>query len=192
MTTQEQIDANRLNALKCTGPRTLEGKVRSAVNAVKHGLLSADILLLDEDMALFTAFRSDLLTQLAPEGHVEELLADRIVQCAWRLARAARYEQQFVNNGYYESIDPQKPDTDIEWPPDPLSVQSTIRRTFAEGEYDRLFRYEMRTERAFYRALEQLQRIHAKRTDKPAPLPIPLEPNPNVPEAGQGDRKKKI
>ena len=48
MTTQRQIDANRENARKSTGPTTEEGKIRSRRNAVKHGLAGKGIVLPDE------------------------------------------------------------------------------------------------------------------------------------------------
>jgi hypothetical protein len=38
--TQQQIAANRRNALRSTGPRTPLGKARSRANSVRHGLLS--------------------------------------------------------------------------------------------------------------------------------------------------------
>ena len=53
MTTNAQMKANRKNAKKSTGPRTEEGKSRSAKNALKHGLLARDIVLPGEDPADF-------------------------------------------------------------------------------------------------------------------------------------------
>ena len=38
MATQKQIEANRRNARKSTGPRSASGKKRASRNALKHGL----------------------------------------------------------------------------------------------------------------------------------------------------------
>jgi len=42
MASVAQIQANRSNALKSTGPRTAAGKERASQNAIKHGLLARD------------------------------------------------------------------------------------------------------------------------------------------------------
>ena len=44
MATQQQIDANRRNAQKSTGPTTPEGRAAVRHNALKHGL-TAEILI---------------------------------------------------------------------------------------------------------------------------------------------------
>jgi hypothetical protein len=49
MTSEKKAEANRRNALKSTGPKTPEGKDAVRLNALKHGLLSQEILLPGED-----------------------------------------------------------------------------------------------------------------------------------------------
>jgi hypothetical protein len=49
MTSEKKAEANRRNALKSTGPKTPEGKAAVSLNALKHGLLSQEILLPRED-----------------------------------------------------------------------------------------------------------------------------------------------
>jgi len=49
MATPRQIEANRRNALKGTGPRTAEGKGRSRFNALKHGMTAETPVLPGED-----------------------------------------------------------------------------------------------------------------------------------------------
>jgi hypothetical protein len=49
VTSDKKAEANRRNALKSTGPRTPEGKAAVRLNALKHGLLSEEILLPGED-----------------------------------------------------------------------------------------------------------------------------------------------
>jgi hypothetical protein len=50
MTTSiRQIEANRRNALKSTGPKTQAGKQASRCNAVRHGLTAETVITALED-----------------------------------------------------------------------------------------------------------------------------------------------
>ena len=49
MTSARKAEANRRNALKSTGPNTPEGKAAVRLNALRHGLLTQQILLPGED-----------------------------------------------------------------------------------------------------------------------------------------------
>jgi hypothetical protein len=92
MTSDRKAEANRQNALKSTGPKTLEGKTAVRLNAVKHGLLSDQVLLPDEDEDALRELSERLRAELQPEGELENLLVDRITAATWRLRRLGRVE----------------------------------------------------------------------------------------------------
>ena len=104
MTSQRQIEANRLNAQGSTGPRTPDGKERVASNALKHGLTGKRVVLPNENPEEFDTFRSALWEELGPRGALEEVLAEEIVADVWRLRRVpileatvhARDEQELI------------------------------------------------------------------------------------------------
>jgi hypothetical protein len=89
MASAAQIAANRANAEKSTGPRTEEGKARSARNALKHGLLAERLLLDGEDPEAWEALRADYFARLQPHGEAEARLVDRIAQLAFRRERGS-------------------------------------------------------------------------------------------------------
>ncbi len=60
MTSVKQIEANRRNAQKSTGPKTNEGKEVSRLNVLKHGLLAEMLLLPDENVEAFEQLREGL------------------------------------------------------------------------------------------------------------------------------------
>ena len=104
MTSERKVEANRKNALKSTGPKTPEGKDVVRVNALKHGLLSREILLPGEDEAALRELGERLRTELQPAGELEDLLVDRITSHFWRLRRLGRVEAGIFAWEYYEQL----------------------------------------------------------------------------------------
>ncbi len=92
MTSEKKAEANRRNALKSTGPKTPEGKDAVRLNAMKHGLLSKQVLLPGEDEEALRELDERLRDELRPVGALEELLLDRITLALWRLRRLGRVE----------------------------------------------------------------------------------------------------
>jgi hypothetical protein len=92
MPTVKQIEANRRNALKSTGPKTPEGKARSSQNAVKHGLYARRLLVtsprLTETEAGFKSVNKSILSQLNPRTPTEHELTTHLARAAWQLLRA--------------------------------------------------------------------------------------------------------
>jgi hypothetical protein len=90
-----KIAANRQNAQKSTGPKTLMGKTFSRRNAIKHGLFTRqamDFMAHSEDAREYGELLNGLWDQYQPIGRAEELEVERIAICWWRLKRAWRYE----------------------------------------------------------------------------------------------------
>jgi hypothetical protein len=92
VTSLKQIEANRRNAAKSTGPRTKEGKSVSKLNALRHGLFSQEVLVSGEDPSEFESLHQQLETELQPEGALESQLVERVAACMWRLRRLYRVE----------------------------------------------------------------------------------------------------
>lgn len=77
-TSQKQVEANRKNA-KLGGVKTNTGKAISKFNALKHGILSKEVVLEGEDKEALASLGKGIRSQLAPVGELEMLLVDRIV-----------------------------------------------------------------------------------------------------------------
>lgn len=93
---ERQLTANRRNAQKSTGPRTAEGRAVSKMNALKHGILSTEVLVAElarpESRREFLALQRRFWEDLQPVGPLEEMLVDQIVTAHWRLRRALHAE----------------------------------------------------------------------------------------------------
>lgn len=92
MTTLKQIDANRLNAQRSTGPRTEAGKQRSRQNALRHGLTAETVISALESAADFSAFEAAIVADYQPQNATESELVGRLVSVLWRLRRSTAIE----------------------------------------------------------------------------------------------------
>lgn len=94
--TPQQIEANRNNSLKSTGPKTAEGKAAARMNAVKHGILARQAVVrglkIKENPRELVRLHDQFLEACAPEGVLEETLVEQMVMCVWRKRRAVTAE----------------------------------------------------------------------------------------------------
>ena len=88
----KQINANRRNARKSTGPTTEEGKQRSRCNAVRHGLTAETVIGALEDAEDHKAFEAAIIADYDAQSAVERELALRLASLMWRLRRATTME----------------------------------------------------------------------------------------------------
>jgi len=92
MTSLKQIEANRRNALKSTGPRSEEGKQRASRNAFRHGLTAETVLEPLEDPEDYKLFEQAISAEYDAESAVERELVLRLASLLWRLRRASSIE----------------------------------------------------------------------------------------------------
>jgi hypothetical protein len=150
MATQKQIDANRRNARKSTGPRTPEGRATSSQNALRHGLTAEQIIVRGESKEEFLAFYRDLYEALNPTDPVAECLVERIITGEWRLRRMQRAEA-----GLADAVG---------------GAENVFHGLFKEMAS--LSRYETALDRGLQRARHELERYQARCRGEPVTAPI--------------------
>jgi hypothetical protein len=92
MTSFKQIEANRHNARKSTGPITEVGKLQSRCNAVRHGLTAETVIGALEDAEDYKAFEAAIIADYDAQSAVERELVLRLASLLWRLRRATTIE----------------------------------------------------------------------------------------------------
>jgi hypothetical protein len=92
MTSFKQIEANRRNALKSTGPTSQQGKHRSRRNALRHGLTAETVIGGLEDTEDYSGFEKAIAAEYDAESPVERELVLRLASLLWRLRRALMME----------------------------------------------------------------------------------------------------
>jgi hypothetical protein len=128
--------ANAANARLSTGPRTDEGKARSSQNARQHGLTSAELVIAAEDREEFDDLHVQLLSDIRPQGAIQQTLFDQLVSAAWNLRRMEA-ELTASAKTYLDILD---------------NPELTAK-------LDRLARHHTRIERSFHRSLRELKSL---------------------------------
>lgn len=87
-----QLSANRHNAKLSTGPKSIQGKTKVSVNAVKTGLTGRTVLLPSDDAAAYEKHVRRFLNAFSPANENETDLVQRITDTQWRLYRIPEIE----------------------------------------------------------------------------------------------------
>ena len=203
--TEAQMNANRENAKKSSGPKTDAGKANSSRNATKHGLTAANPLLPGEEPDGLQRLRNDLCSRFRPVGDGEELLVTRIADLQWRLGRVFSHEAAIIRDNFYnigqkdkfrdlryhrQKADAEKDGEPLPAPPTPPDPADLAARAFnmdcaGPNSLLKLSRYEGALDRSIDRCLRQLKvfqtaRIAQEPAQEPAktvaePAPTPSE-----------------
>jgi hypothetical protein len=161
--TERQLEANRRNAAKSHGPITPEGRAAVRLNALKHGLTAADVILpTAEDKLEFEQFQTAFVEECQPVGPIEQVLVEDIVVNRWRMTRVRKMEPGFF------ALRMQVLEGRIKEDFSTLDAHAHVALIFRDDAQDadtlgKMSRYEARFERSFHKALKELQRLQALR-----------------------------
>jgi hypothetical protein len=94
-----QSATSRDNGARSAGPLTAEGKTRSALNSVRHGLCGRNFFLLpDEDPEEFKDHEATWLAAWRPRDFAEQDAALNAIRALWRESRADRLEAEVLGD----------------------------------------------------------------------------------------------
>src|SRR6266403_3676316 len=153
MATIKQIEANRRNALKSTGPRTPEAKAAVSLNALRHGLRARTVVLPAENSAEFHLLCNDLEAEWQPQSRTEQFYVEQMAVSQWKLARVEVAEKSIL--------------------------KQEARANIQIPLIDRLWQCQHRLERSYARAQRELERLQNSRRhpihppEEPVPAPQP-------------------
>jgi hypothetical protein len=168
MATQQQIDANRLNAQKSTGPRTPEGKTVSSQNALKSGLDAESQFVWGESREDFAELRREYINRFQPLTPEERFHVDTLIRNEWTLRRLFRAESHLWE---YHTIRADRSEGT------PLGAALMA----ADQVFRRLQRRITLVERSYKDAFAELKLLQSARTTPPDP-PQPQPPTDDTPE----------
>lgn len=139
-------------------------------NALKHGILSKQLILESESASDLQTLHTDISLDLKPIGTMEKMLVDQIVSGYWRLKRLYRVETESMDwykndNGGFSII------SESEKQQERKSVRDMIHNQSIEI----ILRYQTTIERSIYRAYHELERLQAKRNNQNVPLPLSID-----------------
>jgi hypothetical protein len=151
MATDKQIEANRANARRSTGPRTPEGKAVASRNAVRHELWSRAYVLESECTARFETLVDSFYAEYQPTTATEAALVQAMATARWRMLRLSNLEVSAIDHAYADG------DTAL---PVPVRTLLAYRNAADSGRSMELMsRAEARLEIQFNNALDRLQRL---------------------------------
>lgn len=137
--------ASRANGARGRGPVTEEGKRRSSLNAIRHGLLAKGVVLQNESEETFARLHAQHLAKLGPADAVEEGAVEEMVAANWRLRRLWAIETRLFDNSIAKRQEPDERDR----------LAGAFSDLAAGNTLHILDRYENRLHRMYQRSLHQ-------------------------------------
>lgn len=159
-------------------------------NALRHGLTAKHVVIKGEVPREYDALRAGLIESYLPCTVAETILVTQIAEGYWRLMRARKVETEFWDNNM---ITPER----TQQQPETGQITVYIPKTYEESmlmvfhrraaDLDRISRYINTLERAYYRAIKELQKEQSLRQERVAQLAMAAESvSQNAPRPSHG------
>ena len=173
MASLKQIEANRLNSQKSTGPRSVEGKAAASQNSLKSGIYAKSQIIFSETAENLESLRDEYFHQYRPWTPAQRALVDILIDCEWLLRRFRAVESNLWNEAIDSCTIPKKS----------FELTQGYRRCYSQLEG---LQKRINTAQKNWRtALQDLKRLQA---EEPEPVPEPDAPAPQnqpvTPEIG--------
>jgi hypothetical protein len=173
-----QIQANRRNSQKSTGPRTAAGKAVSSMNALKSGIDAKSQVIRGEDEKDLEALKANYYDSLQPTRPEEAALVDMVIAADWLLRRLRKAEAETWNDAF------EKQENYEQFKDKPEQTYRLATALQDRGDtFARLQRRLDAAERSLHCSLAGLRRLQESHPDidppaQPQPGRRPLTPGP--------------
>src|ERR1035437_1582909 len=164
MSTVRQIEANRRNSEKSTGPTSVTGKAVASMNALKTGIHAKSLVLPSEKLADLEQLIDEHYQRHHPASPEARAFVDDLIRCEWTLRRLDTVETQMWQ---YQSDDRFR---------DPKKYPLGYSASINPGTFTKLQYRVDATRRARDRALLALEKLSADPAAAPAPVVEPAGP----------------
>lgn len=177
-----RVEANRANAQLSTGPRTVEGKAVSSLNAVKTGLTGRTVVLPSDDAPAYQAQVASFFARYQPCGDREQELVQSLADTQWRLNRIPSLEAGIYALGRIECGSQfDEHDEALR----PALIDAQVFLTY-QKQLRNLSTQESRLRRQYQNDLQELTELQAQRQSAASQLTQfrSPHPQPNQPDLG--------
>ena len=141
-----RLISSRANGALSRGPKSIEGLQRSSQNALRHGILSQNTVLDNEDQEAFAELFKQYTESFDPQSPVEFDMIEELSSAYWRMRRLWAVETRLMN----EQLGQQTGEDEL----------SRITQSFSNladtNKFQVLNRYEARLQRTYQRVLQNL------------------------------------